>query len=152
MGKISFFYEDIDFKLSQINKNKKWIQFIINKEDFNLNHINFIFCSDTYLHSINIEYLNHDTLTDIITFDYSEGNTLEGEIYISIDRVKDNAEGLGIEFESELRRVMAHGVLHMMGYGDKNKEEKSIMRLKEDSCISLYQEILTVPRGTVRKD
>lgn len=152
MGKISFFYEDIDFKLSQINKNKKWIQFIINKEDFNLNHINFIFCSDTCLHSINIEYLNHDTLTDIITFDYSEGNTLEGEIYISIDRVKDNAEELGIEFESELRRVMAHGVLHMMGYGDKNKEEKSIMRLKEDSCISLYQEILTVPRGTVRKD
>lgn len=152
MGKISFFYEDIDFKLSQINRNNKWIQFIINKEDFNLNHINFIFCSDTYLHSINIKYLNHDTLTDIITFDYSEGNTLEGEIYISIDRVKDNAEELGIEFESELRRVMAHGVLHMMGYGDKNKEEKSIMRLKEDSCISLYQEILTVPRGTVRKD
>lgn len=152
MGKISFFYEDIDFKLSQINRNNKWIQFIINKEDFNLNHINFIFCSDTYLHSINIEYLNHDTLTDIITFDYSEGNTLEGEIYISIDRVKDNAEELGIEFESELRRVMAHGVLHMMGYGDKNEEEKSIMRLKEDSCISLYQEILTVPRGTVRKD
>lgn len=141
MNKISFFYEDIDFKLPQINKHKKWIRHIINKDNFELNYINFIFCSDTYLHSINLEYLNHDTLTDIITFDYSEESTLEGEIYISIDRVKDNAKDIKIEFEEELRRVMAHGILHMMGFGDKTEDEKSIMRRKEDSCISLYQQI-----------
>lgn len=140
MSKISFFYEDIDFKLFHISKNKKWIKSIIQKEDFNLNYINFIFCSDTYLHSINIKYLQHDTLTDIITFDYSEGEVLEGEIYISIDRVRDNAQGFDTKFEDELRRVMAHGILHMIGYGDKTEDEKTTMRQKEDSCISLYKQ------------
>lgn len=141
MGKISFFYEEIDFKLSQINKSKKWIKFIIERENFELNYINFIFCSDTYLHSINLKYLDHDTFTDIITFDYSEQNTLEGDIYISIDRVRENAKDFHIEFESELQRVMAHGVLHMMGFGDKTQDEKTIMRQKEDSCISLYSQV-----------
>lgn len=140
MSKISFFYENIDFKLSHISKNKKWIKSIIQKEDFNLNYINFIFCSDTYLHSINIKYLQHDTLTDIITFDYSEGKVLEGEIYISINRVRDNAQEFDTKFEDELRRVMAHGILHMIGYGDKTEEEKTTMRQKEDSCISLYKQ------------
>jgi probable rRNA maturation factor len=91
---------------------------------------------------MNVEYLDHDTLTDIITFDYSEEGILEGEIYISIDRVKENAQELEIKFENELRRVMAHGILHMIGYGDKTKDEKTIMRQKEDFCISLYEQIL----------
>lgn len=141
MSKISFFYEDIDFKLPKINKSRKWIKSIIENETFHLNYINYIFCSDIYLHNINIKYLDHDTLTDIITFDYTEERTLEGEIYISIDRVRDNAKELGHEFDSELRRVMAHGILHMMGYKDKSEEEKAIMRRKEDSCISLYRQL-----------
>lgn len=141
MSKISFFYEDIDFKLRQINKCKQWIKSIIENENFKLNYINYVFCSDTYLHNINIEYLNHDTLTDIITFDYTEEKALEGEIFISIDRIEENAKDLGVEFEEELKRVMAHGILHMMGYRDKSEEEKITMRRKEDSCISLYHQL-----------
>lgn len=140
MGKISFFYEEINFILPYIRKTKAWIKTIINQEKFESEQINFIFCSDSYLHGLNVEYLNHDTYTDIVTFDYSEGRCLEGDIYISIDRVKENAQNLNIDFFEELKRVMAHGVLHMMGYGDKTQKEQKLMRLKEDSCLSLYNE------------
>lgn len=138
MGKISFFYEEVNFILPQVRKTQAWIKTIIKQEKFELEQINFIFCSDTYLYDLNLEYLNHDTYTDIITFDYSEKPFLEGDIYISIERVGENALKLNIDFFQELRRVMAHGVLHMMGYTDKTKKEQEAMRLKEDSCLSLY--------------
>lgn len=139
MGKISFFYEETNFSLPQSIRVKGWIKEIITQENFQLEHINFIFCSDNYLHALNVEYLEHDTLTDIITFDYSEEERLEGDIYISIDRVGDNAEELNNDFDLELKRVMAHGVLHLMGYKDKTLEEQKVMRDKEDSCLSLHR-------------
>lgn len=138
MSKIAFFYEETDFNLPKTTKTKAWIKSIIQAENYGIEQINYIFCSDTYLHSLNIEYLNHDTFTDIITFDYTEGIHLEGDIYISVDRVSENAQTQKIDFDTELQRVMAHGLLHMMGYNDKTEEEKDQMRQKEDSCLSLH--------------
>lgn len=134
---ISFFCEDIEFSLKQADSVSLWIENSISKEDKSLEEINYIFCSDTHLHSMNLEYLNHDTLTDVITFDLSDNQALNSEIYISIDRVKDNAKDLGVEFESELHRVMIHGVLHLIGYGDKTPEEQEVMRSKEDYYLNL---------------
>ena len=100
--------------------------------------INYIFCDDDYLHQINVEYLNHDTLTDIITFDYTEDNVLSSDIFISIERVSDNANDFGVTFETELLRVMAHGILHLCGYKDKTEEDSQQMRKKEDEKIIFF--------------
>jgi len=137
MGKISFFYEETNFTLPQANKLKAWLKSIIQREEFELELINYIFCSDEYLLSLNVEYLNHDTYTDIITFDYTEGVQLEGDVYISVDRVNENAAQLNVSFNQEINRVMVHGLLHMMGYKDKSPSQKNQMRSKEDSCLSL---------------
>ncbi len=137
MASINFFSEEIDFQLQKPTKIKHWIKSVIQAEGRNLESINFIFCSDEYLLSKNIEYLNHNTLTDIITFDTSESESIEGDIFISIDRVTDNAEKLNIPFRDELDRVLIHGVLHLIGYGDKGGEQKELMRKKEDSYLSL---------------
>lgn len=137
MGKISFFYEETNFILPKTKNIKAWLKSIILNDGFQLEQINFIFCSDDYLHSLNLQYLEHDTYTDIITFDYSVENALEGDIYISVDRVNENAQTLGVDFNEEIYRVMAHGILHMMGFKDKSQEEKKQMRQKEDSCLSL---------------
>ena len=118
-------------------KTSQWIKFMIKKEGKILNSINYIFCSDLYLLQINQQYLNHSTLTDIVTFDYSQKTKLEGEIYISIDRVKENSETYDRPFDEELHRVIIHGVLHLVGYKDKSKAEKSLMRKKEEACLSL---------------
>ena len=95
-----------------------------------------MFCDDNYLHKLNVDFLQHDTLTDIISFDYSVGKELHGDIFISIERVKDNAQDLGVDFETELHRVMIHGILHYCGYKDKSKEDKMVMRQKEDFYLS----------------
>ncbi len=137
MGKISFFYEETNFTLPNANKIKAWLKTIIAEEHFALDTINYIFCSDEYLHTLNVQYLDHDTLTDIITFDYTQDKLLEGDIYISVDRVNDNAVQLNVAFDEEINRVMAHGLLHMMGFKDKSSTEKKQMRSKEDSCLSL---------------
>ena len=139
MSRIALFYEEINFVLPQQTKTKAWLKTVIKQEDFRLEHINFIFCSDAYLHKLNKDYLDHDTLTDIITFDYTEENLLEGDIYISIDRVGENARQINTPFEQELKRVMVHGLLHMMGYTDKTDDQRQQMRNKEDSSLSLYQ-------------
>ncbi|MFK7781576.1 rRNA maturation RNase YbeY [Psychroserpens sp.] len=131
---ISFNYET-DFKISNEQNFAVWISEVIASEDCRLGEINYIFCNDNYLHDINLKYLNHDTLTDIISFDYSVGKELHGDIYISVDRVKENAKYFNVEFKEELKRVMVHGVLHYCGYKDKSEEDKSIMRLKEDFYI-----------------
>jgi len=134
---ISFNYE-IDFVLDNETQYEDWITRIIASEGFEDGEINYIFCDDEYLHKINIEYLNHDTLTDIISFDYSEGNFLHGDIFISIERVKENSSDFNVSFEEELKRVLSHGVLHYCGYKDKSPKDEALMRSKENEKIAMF--------------
>ena len=128
---ISFNYET-DFELTNPSDCRKWISSVILEEECKIGEINYIFCDDTYLHNLNVNFLDHDTLTDIISFDYSVGKELHGDIYISIERVKDNATDFKTSFHNELSRVMVHGVLHYCGYKDKAKTDAELMRSKED--------------------
>lgn len=128
---IDFFSEEIDFTPANSDAIADWIRRTILQEGKTLDSIQFIFCDDAHLLKINIEYLDHDTLTDIITFPYGE-ELIEGDIYISIDRIRENAGTFGVSFEQELHRVIIHGVLHLCGYGDKKPEEKAVMTAKED--------------------
>jgi rRNA maturation RNase YbeY len=138
MSSISYFSEGVNFKIPQKKIINRWIKEIVSTEGLFLKHLNFIFCSDAYLLGINQQYLSHDFYTDIITFDTSDlPQTIEGEIFISIDRVKENASSLNLDLYTELFRVMAHGVLHLMGYDDHGEDNQLIMRQKEDSCLSL---------------
>lgn len=134
---ISFNYE-VDFKIQDEEAKRKWISKLISEEDCREGEINYIFCSDDYLHKINLDFLNHDTLTDIISFDYSVGKELHGDIYISIDRVEDNAKDFHVSFKDELARVMAHGVLHYCGYKDKTDEDQLVMTNKEDYYLKKH--------------
>jgi probable rRNA maturation factor len=137
---IHFFEEDIQFTLKAKSTYKKWLKEITKIQGKKIGELNYIFCSDEYLYSINVEYLNHKTYTDIITFDNSEKEELiEGDIFISIDRVKENAQKLSIDFESELKRVISHGLYHLLGYKDKKEEEKHLMRAMEEQAIALFQ-------------
>lgn len=138
MAAVEFFCQDISFKLPQPRKTTRWIRAVIDREGWELNHLNFIFCSDSYLLTINQRFLHHETFTDIITFDNGEGTkALEGDIFISIERVTENAGKLQTGFDEELHRVMVHGVLHLVGYSDKTLEQKTEMRKKEDAYLSL---------------
>lgn len=134
---ISFNYET-DFELEDETLFSNWISAIISSEDKEEGEINYIFCDDDYLHKINVEYLNHDTLTDIISFDYSERNFLQGDIFISVERVKDNALDFNVSFAEELKRVMAHGILHYCGYKDKSASDEKLMRQKEEEKIKMF--------------
>lgn len=134
---VTYNYET-DFILEEEEKTSNWITKCITNEGFELGEINYIFCDDAYLHKINVEFLQHDTLTDIISFDYTLGKLLGGDIFISIERVKDNAKDFEVSFEEELQRVLIHGVLHYMGYKDKSETEKEKMRIKENECILLF--------------
>lgn len=139
---INFFTEDIDFELPQKLKHKNWLKELAKTEGYKILELNYIFCSDEYLFQINVEYLNHDDYTDIITFDNSEDEkTIEGDIFISIDRVKENATKLDQDFNKELNRVISHGALHLMGYKDKSESESKKMRLMEDLAITLYEKL-----------
>ncbi len=135
--KIEFNYET-DFSISNESDYSDWITRIIRSEGSVLGNLNYIFCDDNYLSQINLQYLNHDTLTDIITFDYSEEAIIAGDIFISIDRVKENAQDYNVTLEEELNRVMSHGVLHLLGYKDKTESEKNLMREKENEMIGLF--------------
>jgi probable rRNA maturation factor len=138
MSNVQFFSQNIRFKLKNPRKVSFWIKNVVEKEGALINEINYIFCSDAYLLLLNKGFLNHNTLTDIITFDNSEGSDrIEGEIYISIERVKENATKYDVSFEDELNRVMIHGILHLLGYKDKKPSEKALMRKKEEACLSL---------------
>lgn len=135
---VHFFKEDIIFDLRSIRSAKQWLTNVAASHNHTIEELNYIFCSDKYLLNINQEYLQHDTYTDIITFDMSEDdNILQGDIFISIDRVKENALNLGISFQKELFRVMVHGMLHLIGYPDKTDKEKKEMRRQEDIAIAL---------------
>lgn len=135
---IKYFSEDVVFKIPNPRETARWIKNVVKKEKANINRLSYIFCSDAFLIDINRQFLNHNTYTDIITFDLSDTrNAIDGEIYISIERVRENAKKLKVEFLDELNRVMIHGVLHLLGYSDKKIKEKQRMREKEDSYLSL---------------
>jgi rRNA maturation RNase YbeY len=134
---INFNYE-IEFSLENEQAFEDWLSRVIVSENKKEGEINYIFCDDEYLHKINLEYLNHDTLTDIISFDYSMGNELNGDIFVSVERVKDNAADFNVSFEDELKRVIVHGVLHYCGYKDKNERDEALMRVKENEKIAMF--------------
>ena len=132
---ISFNYET-DFKLDNESVISNWISSVICSEGFKKDEINYIFCDDDYLHKLNVEFLKHDTYTDIISFDYSIGKIIQGDIYISIERVQDNAKDFNVSFWKELYRVIIHGILHYCGYKDKSVEDKKLMRNMENHYLS----------------
>jgi probable rRNA maturation factor len=134
---INFNYET-DFNLDNEEATAAWLGNVIASENKKEGDINYIFCDDEYLHKINVEYLDHDTLTDIISFDYSMGNELHGDIFVSVERVKDNATDFNVSFEVELKRVLVHGILHYCGYKDKGEAEELLMRSKEDEKIAMF--------------
>ena len=137
MNDIYFFSEEVSFTLPDPAAKAAWIQSVIQKEGYALIQLNFIFCSDLYLHAKNIQYLQHDTLTDVLTFDYADTpRTIEGDIYISIDRVSANAQTWQQSFMQELQTVMVHGVLHLLGYEDQTPAAKALMRQKETEYIT----------------
>jgi len=135
---IQFCTEDVTFSLKEKLKHKAWLNEVAKQEGKKILELTYVFCSDSYLLEINQAYLNHDTLTDIVTFDNSEDpKKIEGDIFISIERVRENGEKLGTS-ETELERVMVHGLLHLLGYKDKKKEDKALMTEKEDFYIKQY--------------
>jgi len=137
MPAIHFFEEDILFKLKNKTKIRQWITGTIQAEGYRLQELNFIFCSDAYLLQINQQYLNHDTYTDIITFDNSEiEKVIVGDIFISIERIRENASKFNVPEENELHRVIIHGVLHLLGYKDKTAESKNLMTSMEDKYLA----------------
>jgi probable rRNA maturation factor len=134
---INFNYES-EFSLDNEEALSVWIAEVIESEKKNEGEINYIFCDDEYLHKINLEYLSHDNLTDVISFDYTMGNEISGDIFISVERVQDNASDFKVSFETELKRVMVHGVLHYCGYKDKGEENLLVMRSKENEKLALF--------------
>lgn len=133
---IAFNYET-NFELTDEKRTSEWIIKCIEEENHELGEVNYIFCDDTYLHKINVEFLQHDTFTDIISFDYSLGKLVSGDIFISVERVKENASKFEVSFQEELHRVIIHGILHYMGFKDKTDNEKQIMRDKENTCLKV---------------
>lgn len=145
---IHFFEEGIKSSISQKRHIKNWIKEIAKEKDYQISNLNYIFCTDDYLLDINRNYLNHDTYTDIITFDQTdETGKIEGDIYISIERIKENVKILGVTYQEELLRVLIHGLLHLCGYKDKSEKQKKQMRIEEEKALNLFQ-TPGVPRGT----
>lgn len=138
---VRFFSEDIDFVFKKRMLTKSWLKMVSGSELKKLGDINIIFCSDNYILDINIKYLQHDYFTDIITFDYCTSDTLSGDLFISIDSVKENASFYGNSFENELNRVIVHGLLHLIGYDDHCEEDILIMREKEDYYLNLLAQL-----------
>lgn len=136
---IQFFYENLPESVD--TDYKQWLEDLILSEGKKLGEINYIFCDDEYLLKINQDYLQHDYYTDIITFDYVKGKTISAEIFVSLQRISDNASTLSREYEDELRRVLAHGILHLIGYKDKTEEEEKEMRRMEDLYLAKYKDI-----------
>ena len=138
---ISYFLEDTYFKFNTRRLTSRWLKSVAKIENRSIGEINIIFCSDPYILDLNIKSLNHHFFTDIITFDYCEGDILSGDLYISVDTVRANAEFYNTDFDNELYRVIVHGLLHLIGYDDHSDEEIAVMRSKEDFCLNLLQNI-----------
>jgi rRNA maturation RNase YbeY len=137
---ISFQNQSISFKLKEKARLKTWIKAVTEKEKHVLGDISYIFCSDEELLEINIQHLNHNTYTDIITFDYTEGKKINSDIFISVDRIEENAKKFKVPFEEELHRVMIHGILHLCGYKDKTKTDAELMRKKENGALKILMQ------------
>lgn len=138
---ITYFTQDIPFTFKSKRLTSRWLKAVAEAEGKKVGDIAVIFCSDKYLLDINIKYLKHNYYTDIITFDYCEGNRLSGDLFISVDSVRENANEYGSSFEDELNRVIVHGVLHLMGYDDHTDEDITQMRAKENACLQLRREL-----------
>ncbi len=134
---INFNYES-DFTLDNEEELTVWLSAVVVSEDKTEGDINYIFCDDEYLHKINLEYLNHDTLTDVISFDYTMGNEISGDVFVSVERVLDNSNDYNVSFDEELRRVLAHAILHYCGYKDKSDVEEKLMRSKEEEKLKMF--------------
>ncbi len=134
---IEFSYQK-DYSLGDESVYMDWLGRVANAHDAVIDQLGYVFCDDDFVHSINLEHLNHDTFTDIITFDYGSKDVLEGEIYISVDRVRDNAVDMDVSFHEELLRVMSHGLLHMLGFDDHTPKDKEIMRVQENEAIKMF--------------
>lgn len=139
---ITYFAEDIVYKLKGKQLNNRWLKLVAESEIKKIGDISIIFCSDNYILDVNMRYLQHDYFTDIITFDYCEGNRLSGDLFISIDSVRENALLYGAEFEDELNRVMVHGVLHLIGYDDHTEEDQKLMREKENYYLECRKRMM----------
>ena len=138
---ISYFLEDTNFKFNTRRRTSRWLKSVAEIENRSIGEINIIFCSDPYILDLNIKSLDHHFFTDIITFDYCEGDILSGDLYISVDTVRANAEFYNTGFDNELYRVIVHGLLHLIGYDDHSDEDIAVMRSKEDFCLNLLQNI-----------
>ena len=136
---ISYYFEDTDFQFRKRTLNSKWMRLVAESEIRRIGDISIIFCSDNYILDVNQQYLQHDYFTDIITFDYCEGDRLSGDLFISVDSVRENAVEYGTEIEDELNRVIIHGLLHLIGYDDHCDEDIKMMRQKEDYYLSLRE-------------
>lgn len=138
---IRYFCEDIKFTYKNKLANNRWLKMVAGSEIRKIGDINFIFCSDNYILDVNMKYLQHDYFTDIITFDYCEGKVLSGDLFISVDSVRENSIEFGTDFEEELHRVIVHGVLHLIGYDDHTEEDKKVMRQKENYYLQMRSQI-----------
>ncbi|MBE6215658.1 MAG: rRNA maturation RNase YbeY [Bacteroidales bacterium] len=136
---ISYYFEDTDFLFRKKTLNNKWLKLVAESEIRRIGDISIIFCSDNYILDVNQQYLQHDYFTDIITFDYCEGDRLSGDLFISVDSVRENAVEYGTEFDDELNRVIAHGILHLIGYDDHSEDDIAEMRSKENYYLSLRE-------------
>lgn len=141
---VRFWVDDIDFELHNPALYKSWIAEVIAKHGKKMGSINYRFASDASVHDVNVQYLNHDTYTDIITFDYVTGDLISGDILISIDRVGENASSFSVPFEHELSRVLIHGVLHLLGFKDKSDDDARLMRTKEEESIALLEQMKSI--------
>lgn len=138
---IRYFCEDIKFTYKNKLANNRWLKMVAGSEIRKIGDINIIFCSDNYILDVNMKYLQHDYFTDIITFDYCEGKVLSGDLFISVDSVRENSIEFGTDFEEELHRVIVHGVLHLIGYDDHTEEDKKLMRQKENYYLQMRSQI-----------
>ena len=136
---ISYHFEDTDFIFKGKSVNNRWLRLVAESEIRRIGQVSIIFCSDNYILDVNQQYLQHDYFTDIITFDYCEGDTLSGDLFISVDTVRENSVEYGTDFKDELNRVIVHGLLHLIGYDDHSDEDISLMRKKEDYYLSLRE-------------
>ena len=138
---VRYFFEDIRFEYKNKQFNNSWLKLVAESEICRLGDINIIFCSDPYLLNINLQYLSHDYYTDIITFDYSEKPLISGDLFISVDSVRENALFYGTEFQNELHRVIVHGILHLIGYDDHSEEDIAVMRSKENYYLDIREKL-----------
>ncbi len=138
---IRFAVHNIDFELPESQKVRQWVAEVVRQRQKRVGNISYLFCDDEYMLQVNLQYLSHDTYTDIITFDYVAADLISGDILISVDRVGENARTYGVPFEQELHRVVIHGVLHLLGQGDKSPDEAAEMRRQEGEALALWEQM-----------